>query len=102
MTFAEDIVVGSLTASPKRQTAYLEDKELDLTAREFALLYYLMQRAGRIVSREEIVSEIWGEEMRPHSNTIDVNIFHLREKIGDSNRRVIRSIRGVGYFLAVR
>ena len=102
MTHVEDVTVGSLTASPKRQVAYLDGNELELTAREFALLHYLMLRAGRIVSRDEIIHEIWGEEMRPHSNTIDVNICHLRDKIGDTNRRMIRSIRGVGYFFAVR
>ncbi|MCL2024830.1 MAG: response regulator transcription factor [Coriobacteriia bacterium] len=102
MTYPEDLTVGALTASPKRQVAYLDGEELDLTSREFALLHYLMSKAGRIVSRDEIVEHVWGADVRPHSNTIDVNICHLRDKIGDTNRRMIRSIRGVGYFFAVR
>ncbi len=102
MTHTEDITIGALTVLPKRQAAYLDGTELDLTSREFALLYYLMSRAGRIVSREELVGQVWGETMRPQSNTIDVNICHLRDKIGDNNRRMIRSIRGVGYFFAIR
>ena len=102
MPIAEDITIAAVTVSPKTRTAYLDDQEIDLTTCEFSLLYHLMSKAGRIVSREELNEEVWGSSAALQSNTIDVNICHLRAKIGDNARRVIRSIRGVGYFYAIR
>ncbi|MCL2491545.1 MAG: winged helix-turn-helix domain-containing protein [Coriobacteriia bacterium] len=102
MALKPDITIGSVTVSPRRRTAFVNGQEIDLTAREFSLLHYLMERAGRIVSREELAHEVWGDERALQSNTIDVNICHLRTKIGDSRRKIISSIRGVGYFYAQR
>ena len=97
-----DITIGDITVSPRSRTAFVEGREVRLTNREFALLYHLMRKAGRIVSREELASEVWGGFDLERSNTIDVNVCHLREKIGDTGRTTIRSIRGVGYFYANR
>jgi two-component system alkaline phosphatase synthesis response regulator PhoP len=100
--FADDITIGTITVSPQSRAAYVEGQEIVLTHREFELLHYLMSRAGRIVSREELASEVWGDENALLSNTIDVNVCHLRSKIADDARVIIRSIRGVGYFYAIR
>ena len=100
MTVAPDITIGSVTASPRRHRAYVEGIDADLTTREFTLLYYLMERAGTIVSRAELAEEVWEDPRALKSNTIDVNVCHLREKINDTRRKTISSIRGVGYFYA--
>ncbi|MCL2818246.1 MAG: winged helix-turn-helix domain-containing protein [Actinomycetia bacterium] len=102
MSPALDITIDRVTVSPRRRTAYLDGVDIDLTAREFSLLYFLMDKAGRIVSREELAGEVWKDERALQSNTIDVSICHLREKIGDDRRKIISSIRGVGYFYAMQ
>jgi len=100
--YSPDITIGKITASPSTRTAYVNGEEVDLTTRQFSLLYHLMSKAGRIVSREELAEEVWGDGEGLQSNTIDVNVCHLRTKIGDESRKTIRSIRGVGYFYANR
>jgi len=101
MAPAGDITIGSVTVSAGKRTAYVDGVDADLTMQEFSLLYYLMERAGRIVSRTELATEVWHDECSLMSNTIDVSVCHLRSKIGDADRKMIRSIRGVGYFYAV-
>jgi DNA-binding response OmpR family regulator len=77
-------------------------KELDLTAREFELLEYLLQHADRVVSREMLAREVWKESARhtPLDNVIDVHIARLRRKVDDPfPRRLLRTVRGVGFML---
>jgi len=77
-------------------------KELDLTAREFELLEYLLRHADRVVSREMLAREVWKESARhtPLDNVIDVHIARLRRKVDDPfPRRLLRTIRGVGFML---
>jgi DNA-binding response OmpR family regulator len=73
---------------------------LDLTAREFDLLSYLVANAGRVVPRDEILEAVWGGQHATDSNVIEVFVCHLRSKIGDRDNRTIQTIRGVGYFFA--
>lgn len=73
---------------------------LDLTAKEFDLLAYLVSNAGRVVPRDEILNAVWGSQRPSDSNVIEVFVCHLRNKIGDRDNRVIQTIRGVGYFFA--
>lgn len=77
-------------------------KDLDLTAREFELLEYLMRHADRVVSREMLAREVWNESARhtPLDNVIDVHIARLRRKMDDPfPRRLLRTVRGVGFVL---
>ncbi len=83
----------------KRQ-ATTDGAVLDLTAKEFDLLVYLVGNAGRVVPREEILNAVWGTQRPSDSNVIEVFVCHLRSKIGDRDNRVIQTIRGVGYFFA--
>ena len=80
--------------------ATLEGEPIDLTAREFDLLAYLVGNAGRVVTRDEILEAVWGMQKSTDSNVIEVFVCHLRNKIGDANNTVIQTIRGVGYFFA--
>jgi two-component system copper resistance phosphate regulon response regulator CusR len=77
-------------------------RELDLTAREFELLEFLMLHTDRVVSREMLAREIWKESARytPLDNVIDVHIARLRRKVDDPfPRRLLRTVRGVGFVL---
>lgn len=98
---------GSATASasgvdidlPARR-ATLNGVELDLTAKEFDLLAFLVANAGRVVTREELITSVWGGQRATDSNVIEVFMCHLRGKIGDRGAKTIQTIRGVGYFFA--
>jgi DNA-binding response OmpR family regulator len=85
-----------------RHTAVREGKLLDLTAREFELLEFLMRHAERVVSREMLAREVWKESSRytPIDNVIDVHIARLRRKMDDPfPRKLLRTVRGVGFVL---
>ena len=76
------------------------DEKLDLQAREFSLLEYLMRNAGKVVSKTMILEHVWGYSFDPQTNVVDVLVCRLRSKI-DRNQAVklIHTIRGVGYVL---
>lgn len=68
-----------------------------LPARDFQLLKLLIDVSPRVVSRDEILNEVWGEDKFPSHRTVDNTIVRLRQALGDSGGRYIRSVRGVGY-----
>jgi DNA-binding response OmpR family regulator len=83
----------------RRQTRR-SGREIDLTPKELALLEYLMEHAGRCVSRAKIIENVWKLAPDTVSNVVDVYINYLRKKIdGESERRLIHSVRGAGYFI---
>jgi two-component system, OmpR family, copper resistance phosphate regulon response regulator CusR len=85
-----------------RHTAIRAGQTLDLTAREFELLEYLLRHAPRVVSREMLAREVWKEPSRytPIDNVIDVHIARLRRKMDDPyTRKLLRTVRGVGFVL---
>ena len=84
----------------EKREATRSGQPIDLTAREFDLLAYLVAHAGRVISRDEILTAVWGERQGTDSNVIEVFVCHLRNKIGDRENKVIQTIRGVGYFFA--
>lgn len=71
--------------------------EVRLTAREFALLEYLMRSPGRVFSRTQILEHVWGYDFDPNTNLVDVHIQRLRKKLGGPGDALIETIRGVGY-----
>ncbi len=78
-------------------------REIPLTAKEFALIEYLMRNPGRVVGRAEIAENVWDESFDPFSNTIEVYIARLRKKIDEeSETKLIHTRRGVGYVLEPR
>lgn len=83
-----------LEIDPERYSARLDGRELPLPRKEFALLALLHSAPGRLFTREEIYSKIWGSEVVVGDRTIDVHIRKLRQKIGDSH---IVTVKGVGY-----
>jgi two-component system, OmpR family, copper resistance phosphate regulon response regulator CusR len=94
------LVVADLEIDSAARRASRAGHALSLTAREFTLLEYLVQRQGQVVSREEIVREVWREPSRgtPLDNVIDVHIMRLRRKVDhETGARLIHTVRGVGF-----
>ncbi len=76
-----------------------DSEQVSLTFKEFELLKYLMENSSRAVSREELISRIWGDDYFGETRTLDIHIGTLRQKLGDTadNSSYIRTVRGVGY-----
>ena len=85
---------SGITIDRERYTATCDGREIVLPRKEFALLDLLCSQPGRLVTREEIYSRIWGSDVVVGDRTIDVHIRKLRQKIGD--RRIV-TVKGVGY-----
>ncbi len=78
-------------------------REIELTAKEYALLEYLVRRAGQLVSRAQIAAHVWDESFDPFSNTIEVYVNRLRKKIDEQHPvKLIHTRRGEGYILEPR
>ncbi|MCA9587352.1 MAG: response regulator transcription factor [Myxococcales bacterium] len=90
--------VGLLTLDLLERTASVSQRRVDLTPREYALLALLAKNAGRVVSRAEILLQVWQTARDPGSNVIEVNVRHLREKLGAA-APPIETVRGAGYRL---
>ena len=91
--------VGRLELDLARRQARIEDRVADLSDREFRLLYHLVAHRGEVVSRERLLSEVWGYSFDPGSNVVDVCIRRLRMKLGSASP--IETVRHAGYRLAV-
>jgi two-component system, OmpR family, response regulator NblR len=73
---------------------------MELTMKEFELLKYLMSHPQQVLTREQILENVWGYDFRGESNVIEVYIRYLRLKLEqESNKRLIQTVRGVGYVL---
>jgi heavy metal response regulator len=92
--------VADLTLDPIQRTVYRGSTKIDLTAKEFALLDYLMRNPGRVLTRTMIAEHVWNYDFDSMTNVIDVYVNYLRKKI-DSDRelKLIHTVRGVGYVL---
>ncbi len=90
------IVSGDISMDTKKRSVTVKDEEVNLTFKEFELLYMLMSAKGNVVSRESIISKIWGTDFEGESRTLDVHIRTLRQKLGCSGNQ-IETVRNVGY-----
>jgi two-component system response regulator MprA len=94
------MVVGDLRLNPDTREVFRGERSLDLTAREFELLEYLMRNARIVVSRQTLLDEVWGYHPFAETNTVDVFISNLRRKLEDGGEpRVLHTMRGAGYVL---
>ncbi len=94
------LVLGDLVVDNERHTVRRGERDITLTAREFALLVYLASNAGRVVSRAELMEHVWGDHPDKYSNIIDVYASRLRRKIDDGEPVALFStVRGVGFLL---
>ncbi len=96
----EVLQFSNLTLDLSTRQAYRNDTAIDLTMKEFELLKYLMENPREVLTREQILENVWGYDSGGESNVIEVYIRYLRLKIEDNdNKRLIQTVRGVGYVL---
>jgi two-component system response regulator QseB len=88
---------GTIVLDLRTRRASTEGRTVDLTAREFTMLEVLIRHAGQVLSREQLLSHVWGYDYDPGSNVVDVYIGYLRRKLGSNS---IETVRGMGYRLA--
>jgi two-component system OmpR family response regulator len=94
------LTVGSLRLDPASHRVWKRDQELDLSAKEFAVLHVLMRRAGHTLTRDQLLEAAWDMSYERRSNIVDVYIRNLREKIDRPfGSESIETVRGVGYRL---
>lgn len=95
---SRSVSVGGLQIDPRARTAVLDGDVLDLTRKEFDVLHFLAMRAGEVVSKRELLAEVWRQPFFTTDKTVDVHISWLRRKLGETaeNPRYLVSIRGVG------
>lgn len=93
------IKIGSLTIDPDGCLVTKNNNEINLTAKEFGILLYLAQNAGRVISRERLYETVWGDDSVGCDNTIMVHIRHLREKLEDepTKPKYFITVKGLGY-----
>ena len=96
---AEPVVVEQMRIDPATHRAFLGDEELDLSLKEFDLLYELARNSGNVVSRDELMTRVWDENWFGSTKTLDVHIGWLRRKLGDDANKPywIETVRGVGF-----
>lgn len=96
------LVVGPLRVDPALNRAWSGERELHLTARELALLTYLVHRAERVVSKQEILEHVWDQAFDGGPNVVEVYIGRLRRKLDPTPGVSISTVRGLGYRLTAR
>ena len=98
----EPVAIGEIELEPAARIARLRGEELELSRKEFDLLAALMRNAGRVVKREDLMSEVWDVNWFGSTKTLDVHIGWLRRKLGDdpTDPTYIETVRGVGFRFA--
>lgn len=92
----EVLVSGDIRLDSTEHMVYVADEQIDLTPKEFNLLYLLMKKKGKVLSRTFLIENIWGYEYLGGTRTVDVHVRHLREKLGEEGKKV-ETVEGVGY-----
>jgi DNA-binding response OmpR family regulator len=94
------LLVGDLAIEPARRLAARAGRELDLTAREFDLLLALARHPGQVLSRTQLLEQVWGYTWDVESNVVDVFVGYLRKKLETAGEpRMVHTVRGVGFVL---
>ncbi len=96
----EWLTVADLRLNPAQHQAFRDDREIDLTQREFELLEYLMRNERLVVSRDMLLEDVWGYVAPGETNTVDVFVSNLRRKLEYAGEpRLLHTVRGAGYVL---
>jgi two-component system, OmpR family, KDP operon response regulator KdpE len=92
------LIVGPLRIDPRTREVVLDDQPLELSPREFDLLAYLAARPGQVVSKRELLAEVWQQPYGGAEKTVDVHLSWLRRKLGETAQepRFLYTVRGVG------
>ena len=92
-----ELSAGPFQVNQARREIHYRDEVLNLSATEFELLRYLVINHGVVLSKAKILDEVWGYDFGGQENIVEVYIRSLREKLGDTEHQIIRTIRGAGY-----
>lgn len=97
----DEIIIDSIHIRPEFFEVYKDDELLELTPKEFELLLYLIERQGRVITREHMLNSVWNYEFAGDSRIVDVHISHLRDKLEENPKqpKLIKTVRGLGYKL---
>ena len=90
---------GEVEINTSKYSVSVAGAPVSFTKKEFELLVFLARRPGRVITRDTLLNEIWGDNVVVIDRTIDVHIRKIREKLGDDNMPFIETIKGVGYRL---
>jgi DNA-binding response OmpR family regulator len=97
------LTVGDLRLNPDSHEVFRGDRRIELTAREFELLEYLMRNERLVVSRERLLDDVWGYAPLAETNTVDVFISNVRRKLeAGGEPRILHTVRGAGYVMRVQ
>lgn len=96
----DELQFADLSLNQRTREIYRGDRSIELTAKEFDLLVYLMRHPRQVLTRDRILEEVWGYDFMGDSNIIEVYIRYLRLKLEENNeKRMIQTVRGVGYVM---
>jgi len=96
------VSIGGLVIDEAAYSAWLDNAPLDLTYTEFELLKYLALHPGRVFSREQLLTQVWGYDYYGGTRTVDVHVRRLRAKLGTEHESLIGTVRNVGYRFATQ
>jgi DNA-binding response OmpR family regulator len=97
------LIVGDLRLNPDSHEVFRGERRIELTAREFELLEYLMRNERLVVSRERLLDDVWGYAPLAETNTVDVFISNVRRKLeAGGEPRILHTVRGAGYVIRVQ
>ena len=99
-TAGETLRVANLVLNDGTREVHLAERPIELTTREFDLLKLLMQHPNQVLPRDKILDQVWGYNFYGDENNVEVYIRYLRQKLGDEDRQLIQTVRGVGYRIA--
>ena len=94
---AQTISIDGIEIDLQGYQVQVGGRKIDLTKKEFQILVYLAQRPGRVITREILLNEIWGDDVVVIDRTVDVHIRKIREKFGPQHMSLIETVKGVGY-----
>ena len=98
---AETLKVADIILDPGRHPVRRDGRHVDLTRTEFALLEYLMRHPGQVLTRQQILDQVWGYDYETMTNVVDIYIHYLRNKIEKGfGNKLVRTVRGVGYSIS--
>lgn len=100
-TQRDTLIAGHLEVQPASREAYYHGAQLPLTSSEYNLLEVLVRQAGYLVDKETLSERALGKKLTPYDRSIDMHMSKLRQKLGDSEQRLIQTVRGKGYQLTV-
>ena len=91
---------GDVTLDQATREVWRDGRKVTLSRREFDLLGFLMDNAGRILTKGQILDRVWQSEFHGESGVVETYVYYLRRKLGDRDQSLIRTVRGVGYLMA--